>query len=129
MAEAATLLDAARSMVCAAARAADSGTDRRTMRRLISEAKRFSTESCVKVVDRCLQVMGGIGYTNVYPMERIYRDVRLGPIWTGSNEVMSMIIAAEWYRDHAERTARGGDGRDYEADADESEAIDEKIYD
>lgn len=76
-----------------------------------------------------MQVMGGIGYTNVFPMERIYRDIRLGPIWTGSNEVMSMIIATEWYREFAERGPSGVDGRDHEADADESEAIDEKIYD
>jgi butyryl-CoA dehydrogenase len=127
VAEAATLLDAARSITLTAARAADMGADRRTTRRLISEAKRFSTDACMKVVDHCMQVMGGIGYTNVFPMERIYRDIRLGPIWTGSNEVMSMIIASEWYREYAERRARG-DRRDYEADADEAEAIDEKIY-
>jgi len=47
-----------------------------------------------------MQVMGGIGYTNVYPIERIVRDLRLATIWTGGNEVMSMIIANEWYREH-----------------------------
>ena len=50
----------------------------RETRRLISEAKRFSTEACVKAVNNAMQVMGGIGYTNVFPMERIYRDIRLG---------------------------------------------------
>jgi len=127
VAEAATLLDAARSITFTAARAADLGADRRTTRRLISEAKRFSTEACTKIVDRCMQVMGGIGYTNVFPLERIYRDIRLGPIWTGSNEVMSLIIAYEWYREYMERRAKGA-GRDYEADAAEAEALEEKIY-
>ncbi len=46
-----------------------------------------------------MQVMGGIAYTNVFP-ERIYRDVRLASIWTGTSEVMSMIAAHEWYREY-----------------------------
>ncbi len=47
-----------------------------------------------------MQVMGGIGYTNIYPVERIFRDLRLASIWTGTNEVMSMIIANEWYKQY-----------------------------
>jgi alkylation response protein AidB-like acyl-CoA dehydrogenase len=127
VAEAAMLLDAARSICYIAAQAADKGSDRRYTRRIISEAKKFSTEACVKVVSNAMQVMGGIGYTNVFPLERIYRDIRLGPIWTGSNEVMSLIIAHEWYRDYFDRKAADRD-RNYEADADEAEALDEKIY-
>jgi butyryl-CoA dehydrogenase len=46
-----------------------------------------------KVIHNSMQVMGGIGYTNVFPVERIYRDVRLASIWTGTSEVMSMITA------------------------------------
>jgi len=127
VAEAATLLDTARAIAYTAARAADELREPGEMRRIISEAKRFSTEACMKVVNNAMQVMGGIGYTNIFPLERIYRDVRLGPIWTGSNEVMSMIIAHEWYREYSERKGTGID-RDYEADSDESQAVDEKIY-
>ncbi|MDY0223138.1 MAG: acyl-CoA dehydrogenase family protein [Desulfobacterium sp.] len=35
---------------------------------------------------------------NIYPVERIVRDLGLASIWTGTNEVMSMIIANEWYK-------------------------------
>ena len=49
-------------------------------RRLISETKKFVTESCQKVVHNAMQVVGGIGYTNVLPLERIYRDIRLASI-------------------------------------------------
>ena len=42
-----------------------------------------------------MPVVGGIGYTNVLPLERIYRDIRLASIWTGTNEVMAMIVAHE----------------------------------
>ena len=74
-----------------------------------------------------MQVMGGIGYTNVYPIERIVRDLRLATIWTGSNEVMSMIIANEWYQEYA-KNKQTRLLRNYEADALEADAPDEKIF-
>ncbi|MGZ6511233.1 MAG: acyl-CoA dehydrogenase family protein, partial [Actinomycetota bacterium] len=73
-----------------------------------------------------MQVMGGIGYTNVFPIERIYRDLRLASIWTGTNEVMSTIIAHEWYREAL--GDRALPRRDHETDATEAYASDEKIY-
>ncbi len=74
-----------------------------------------------------MQVMGGIGYTNVFPVERIYRDVRLASIWTGTSEVMSMITAHEWYREYFIEKARQK-MRDCEMDAPEA-SEDEKVYD
>ena len=74
-----------------------------------------------------MQIMGGIGYTNVYPVERMFRDLRLASIWTGTNEVMSVIIASEWYKEFLkEKQAKLA--RDFEADAQESNALDEKIF-
>ncbi len=127
VAEAAMLLDASRAMCYATARAVDAGVEMNRVRRLVSETKKFVTESCQKAARNAMQVMGGIGYTNVYPIERIVRDLGLASIWTGSNEVMSMIIAHEWYR---ELEARRQDAalRDPEADAAEAHAEDEKIY-
>jgi hypothetical protein len=46
-----------------------------------------------------MQIIGGIGYTDVYPIERLFRDARLSTIWTGSNEVMKMIIQNEIFRE------------------------------
>jgi hypothetical protein len=74
-----------------------------------------------------MQVMGGIAYTNVFPIERIYRDVRLASIWTGTSEVMSMITAHEWYREYLTQKAKQNT-RDYEQDAQEA-CEEEKIYD
>jgi predicted DCC family thiol-disulfide oxidoreductase YuxK len=74
-----------------------------------------------------MQVMGGIGYTNVYPVERIVRDLGLASIWTGTNEVMSMIVAHEWYTAYAQRRAELF--RDHEADAEAAGETDEKIFD
>jgi alkylation response protein AidB-like acyl-CoA dehydrogenase len=126
VAEAAMLLDASRAMVYATARGVDCGIDARLTRRLVSETKKFVTEACQKAAHRAMQVMGGIGYTSVFPIERIVRDLRLASIWTGTNEIMAGIIAAEWYRETA---AAPPPPRDFEADASEAFAADEKIYD
>lgn len=127
VAEAATLLDASRAMVYATSRAVDAGADRSTLRRLVSETKKFVTESCQKVAHNAMQVMGGIGYTDVFPVERIVRDLRLASIWTGTNEVMALIAASEWYREHRETTETSGE-RVHEADAASADAADEKDY-
>jgi butyryl-CoA dehydrogenase len=126
VAESVMLLDAARSLGYATARAVDAKIDMNRVRRMVSESKKFITESCQKVVHNSMQVMGGIAYTNVFPIERIYRDVRLASIWTGSSEVMSLIVAHEWYRENLKEQAARKQ-RDYEADAVEAES-EEKVY-
>jgi alkylation response protein AidB-like acyl-CoA dehydrogenase len=127
IAEAVMLLDATRSMIYTTARAVDAGIEPKRIRRMVSETKKFVTESCQKVAHNSMQVMGGIGYTNIFPIERIVRDLRLASIWTGTNEIMSMIIANEWYREYSKKK-EAGFSRDWESDAQEAEALDEKIY-
>lgn len=128
VAEASTLLDASRAMVYTTSLAVEGGGPTRgKQRRLVSETKRFVTESCQRVVHNAMQVMGGIGYTNVFPVERIHRDLRLASIWTGTSEVMSMLTASEWYREAEEERARGAT-RDVEEDAAEAGATEEKDF-
>jgi hypothetical protein len=69
--------------------------------------------------------LGGIGYTNVYPMERLLRDARLSTIWTGSNEVMRAVIAHEYY---GETLGQKDDGRDVERDTIGFEYEVEKVF-
>jgi len=127
IAEAAILLDAARAMVYATSRAVDAGADQATIRRLVSETKKFVTEACQKAAHNAMQVMGGIGYTDVFPIERIVRDLRLASIWTGTNEVMSVIVASEWYREYR-RTKAEARTRDHEADAISADRLEEKDF-
>ena len=127
IAEAVMLLDAARAMAYVTARAVDTGVEMNRVRRMVSESKKFITESCQKAVHNSMQVMGGIGYTNVFPIERIFRDVRLASIWTGTSEVMSMITAHEWYREFF-KTKTERLARNFERDAQEADADDEIIY-
>ncbi len=127
VADAVTLLDAGRAMVYATARAVDAGLEMNQIRRMVSQTKKFVTESCQAVAHNAMQVMGGIGYTNVFPVERIVRDLRLASIWTGTNEIMSAITGSEWYREYATQRKKTVI-RDWEADAQEANAADEKIY-
>jgi alkylation response protein AidB-like acyl-CoA dehydrogenase len=125
IAEAITRIDAARGIVYEAAAAVDRYGSTGGTRRLVSEAKKFATETAWEVVNHAMQVMGGIGYTNVYPIERMLRDARLMMIWTGTNEIMNLIIQHEYYSEVLEGIA---EKRDSENDAQEAHAPDEKIY-
>ncbi len=125
VADSVTLLDTARGIVYLAARSVDGGDPAGRSRRLVSEAKKVATENAWKVVNNAMQVMGGIGYSNVYPIEKMLRDVRLIMIWTGTNEIMDLIIQHEYYKEMAKEGIRG---RDIEFDAVEADQVDEKIY-
>jgi len=56
-------------------------------------AKWWTSEACGRVVDECLQLHGGYGFMNEYPIARLYADVRVLRIYGGANEVMKEIIA------------------------------------
>jgi acyl-CoA dehydrogenase len=124
VADSITMLDAAGALVYAAAHAIDSGDDPGRVRRLVSEAKKFGTDAGWEVINHAMQIMGGIGYTNVYPIERMLRDIRLLTIWTGSNEIMSLLIQHEYYRE----LGKPSPGRDVEADAPDAALPEEKVY-
>jgi hypothetical protein len=125
VAESVTQLDAMRAMTYATAASVDSLGSVGYTRRLVSQAKNFATAGQWEVVNHAMQIMGGIGYTNVYPIERMLRDARLMQIWTGTKEVMNLIIQHEFYKEALKPDDKARDG---EADAAEAFAEDEKIY-
>ena len=125
IADSITRLDAARGLCHVTAAAVDSLGSTGYTRRLVSESKKFATQAAWEVANDAMQVMGGIGYTNVYPVEKLLRDIRLGTIWTGTNEIMNLIIQHEYYQ---EVLKRAPDVRDTESDAKEAFAEDEKIF-
>jgi acyl-CoA dehydrogenase len=59
----------------------------------VSMAKFWITEMAWRVADRCLQLFGGYGYCEEYPIARAWRDIRITRILAGSNEIMKQIIA------------------------------------
>ncbi len=58
-----------------------------------SMAKLWVTDEQVKIVDECLQLHGGYGYMNEYPIAQMYRDARVQKIYGGTNEIMKVLIA------------------------------------
>lgn len=120
-----TLLDAARALNFMAAKMADSDSPAGKIRRLVSEAKKFSTETAWEVVNHAMQMMGGIGYTDVYPIEKMLRDVRLITIWTGTNEIMDLVIQHEFFKDFLSKKL---ESRDTEDDALNADLTEEKVY-
>jgi acyl-CoA dehydrogenase len=58
-----------------------------------SMAKCWVTDTEGKIVDRCLQLFGGYGYMDEYPISRLYRDSRVLRIYAGTNEIMKLVIA------------------------------------
>ncbi|MFB7721636.1 acyl-CoA dehydrogenase family protein [Nocardia sp. NPDC056100] len=60
-----------------------------------ASAKLFCSEVASRVIDRCLQLHGGYGFINEYPITRLYADNRVNRIYGGTSEVMKMIIAKE----------------------------------
>ena len=125
IAESLTLLDAARALNHVVGKTIEADQPEGKVRRLVSEAKKFSTDTAWTIVNHAMQILGGIGYTNVFPVERLLRDVRLLTIWTGTNEIMNLIIQHEFYREFLDRPPVS---RDVEADAIGADLEGEKIY-
>jgi hypothetical protein len=123
VADAITQLDAARALVYMAARSVDENAP--SSRRLVSQAKKFATDMAWQVANKAMQIMGGIGYTDVYPIEKIVRDIRLSQIWTGTNEIMNLLIQHEYYQE----VLQGSQNlRNVEQDAREQDGELEKCY-
>jgi alkylation response protein AidB-like acyl-CoA dehydrogenase len=96
LADMATELEAARLMVRRAADALDKRDPQAT--KLCAMAKRFATDAGFSVANDALQLHGGYGYLQDYPLERIVRDLRVHQILEGTNEIMRVIISREMFR-------------------------------
>lgn len=91
-----TNLEAARLMVHRGAWGLDNCDPRSTQ--MCAMAKRFATDACFQIADEALQLHGGYGYLQDYPLERIVRDLRVHRILEGTNEIMRVITAREMFR-------------------------------
>jgi alkylation response protein AidB-like acyl-CoA dehydrogenase len=96
LADMATDLEAARALLyLAAAKVSDNAPDKT---RFAAMAKRLATDNGSSIVDRALQLFGGYGYLQDYPIERFWRDLRVHSILEGTNQVMRMIVSRDMLR-------------------------------
>jgi len=89
LADMATQVDAARLMVWRAAQLKDAGQPCLTE---ASMAKLFASEMAEKVASDAIQIHGGYGYVSDFPVERIYRDVRVCQIYEGASDIQRLVI-------------------------------------
>ncbi len=90
VAQAATDLEAARLMVYNASRLKDAGND---IAREGAMAKLFASQVCERVTSLCVELFGGYGYTKDYPVEKFYRDAKIGAIYEGTSNMQLQTIA------------------------------------
>ncbi len=95
IADMATEIDAARLLVYRAASCVDNGRPYSTEGAM---AKLFASEVATRVAGKAIQIHGGYGYTESYPVERNYRDAKITEIYEGTSEVQRMVIARSTLR-------------------------------
>ena len=92
LADMATKIETARQMYLHAARLKDQGVP---CIKEASMAKLFASQMAEEVTSMAIQIHGGYGFLNAYPVEKYYRDARVFQIYDGTNEVQRMLIARE----------------------------------
>lgn len=96
LADMATDLESARALLYMAAAKVTEGAPDKT--KFAAMAKRLATDNGSKIVNDALQLFGGYGYLQDYPVERFWRDLRVHSILEGTNQVMRMIVSREMLR-------------------------------
>ena len=103
LAEMATETDASALLVYRAAWTKDQGAARVT--REASMAKLYATEAAQRVIDRAVQIHGGLGVTRGSAVEALYREIRALRIYEGASEVQKIVVARQTLAAHAEEAA------------------------
>lgn len=98
LADSATELDASRLLVFRAAHARDTSAERVSQH--VAMGKLFATEAAQRIIDRAVQIYGGLGVTRGVVVERLYREVRALRIYEGTSEIQRVVIGA-----HLKKTA------------------------
>jgi alkylation response protein AidB-like acyl-CoA dehydrogenase len=90
---------AARMLLYRCAQVIDSGEDGPELTKLSAITKLFCTDVAMKVTTDAVQVLGGYGYIQEYPVERMMRDAKITQIYEGTNQIQRLVIAREMLRD------------------------------
>ncbi len=93
IADMATQIEAARSLVYQAAAMIDAG--HRDTDKLSAMAKFFASDTAMRVTTDAVQLLGGYGYMKDYPLERMMRDAKVTQIYEGANQVQRLVVAQQ----------------------------------
>jgi acyl-CoA dehydrogenase len=96
LAEMAAEIMAAKSMLYRVCwQAARGGSDRKQLHPMASAVKLVCSETAGRVIDKAVQIHGGRGYMSEFPVERLYRELRVDRIWEGTSEIQKLVIGNE----------------------------------
>jgi alkylation response protein AidB-like acyl-CoA dehydrogenase len=96
LADMATAHDASRLLTLRAASSKEAG---QPFSQPAAMAKLFASEASQRVVDRAVQIFGGYGYTEEYPVAKLFRDARVQTIYEGTSEIQRLVISRQLLRD------------------------------
>jgi isovaleryl-CoA dehydrogenase len=96
-----TTWSASRAYVYAVGQACDRGDHARTLRKDAAGAILYSAEKATWMAGEAIQALGGVGYTNEYPVGRLWRDAKLYEIGAGTSEIRRMLIGRELFAETA----------------------------
>ena len=94
-----TKCEAARALLYKFGQAVDEGVDGTDLTKLSAMAKLFCTDVAMEVTTDAVQVLGGYGYIQEYPLERMMRDAKITQIYEGTNQIQRLVIAREMVKE------------------------------
>ncbi|HYY03435.1 MAG TPA: acyl-CoA dehydrogenase family protein [Gaiellaceae bacterium] len=94
-----TKCEAARGLLYRFGQAVDDGVDGPELTKLSAMAKLFCTDVAMEVTTDAVQVLGGYGYIQEYPLERMMRDAKITQIYEGTNQIQRLVIAREMLKE------------------------------
>jgi alkylation response protein AidB-like acyl-CoA dehydrogenase len=95
-----TRCEAARGLLYRCGAAIDDGVDGPELTKLGAMAKLACSDAAMAVTTDAVQVLGGYGYMEEYPVERMMRDAKITQIYEGTNQIQRLVIARELARGH-----------------------------
>jgi alkylation response protein AidB-like acyl-CoA dehydrogenase len=99
LAEMETRCEAARGLLYRCAQAIDDGVDGPELTKLSAMTKLFCTDTAMAVTTDAVQILGGYGYMQEYPVERMMRDAKITQIYEGTNQIQRLVVAREMLRE------------------------------
>ena len=103
LADMATLVEAARSLVYSVARYIDQSENPKEISKVSGMAKVFASDVAMKVATDAVQIFGGYGYMRDYPVEKMMRDAKILQIYEGTNQIQRNVIGLELSKEYAGR--------------------------
>jgi alkylation response protein AidB-like acyl-CoA dehydrogenase len=103
-----TKCETARNLLHKVARMVDEGDTGPELTKLSAMAKLYCTDVAMQVTTDAVQVLGGYGYIQEYPVERMMRDAKITQIYEGTNQIQRLVIAREMQADRAVASPAGG---------------------